>query len=731
MDAPIETARRVPGSEGPARDALLWGICWIILAVTVAIAVITPFVTGRAGSLLAIHAFVVSSMGVALALLHRGHSRAAGNLSVWVVWLVVTSACWFLGGPRSPAFFAYPGVVVVALFAWRRRSAFGLAVLSTLTGLAIVGADARGWVPESLVPLTSGRQFAAMAALTLLMTAVVDLALRTARSGLAEAARRVKQQEAVAELGRLALEARDPQELFEETVRAVAETVDAELVKILELDPVEGVLILRAGVGWAPGLLGRARVTAGCESQAGYTLEQASPVVVEDFSQEKRFPAPPLLRDHDVASGVSCVIAGSEAPWGVLGVHSRVPRRFRQADVHFVHAVANVLSAAIRRSRLEDRLRQSEKLEVVGQLAGRVAHDFNNLLTVIAGYAESLIKQAEPGEQADSLAEIAAAADRAGLLTRQLLTLSRCEVVQRRPLDLGEAVRRILGMLRVLCGTHVELRLELSEPLEPVTADAAEIEQLLLNLAVNARDAMPDGGVLTIQTRSLVPAELPERASPGPDRPWVRLSVSDTGLGMDRQTSDRVFEPFFSTKEAGRGTGLGLASVQRTVQQLGGRVRLTSEPGAGARFDVDLPASSGSVTAREAPRLARPAADRATTILLAEDEESVRSLVRRALESEGYAVLEAEDGESAIAVAEQHALRVDVLVTDLVMPRLGGLDLSERLRERLPDLPVVLTSGYEDRLPSSLEVTDPLTRLLRKPYLTSDLARVLREIFDA
>jgi two-component system cell cycle sensor histidine kinase/response regulator CckA len=349
------------------------------------------------------------------------------------------------------------------------------------------------------------------------------------------------------------------------------------------------------------------------------------------------------------------------------------------------------------RRRLEEQLRQAQKMEAVGQLAGGVAHDFNNLLTVINGFAEMLEGDpAVPGPAREMVRQVHRAGDRAAALTRLLLTFSRKQVLEPRVLDLNELVRETARMLRRLLPADIDLAADLAAGLGRIKADPGQVEQVLMNLVVNARDAMPAGGKLTVGTRDVELGEEYARGHLGV-RPgaYVRLSVTDTGVGMDAATRARIFEPFFTTKPVGQGTGLGLSTVFGIVLQSGGHVEVYSEPGRGTTFKVYLPRLAGEVAAEVAATvLAVPRGSEA--VLVAEDDEGIRGLARAALEACGYAVLEAADGAAALALGESHVGRIDMLVCDVVMPKGGGRELAERLREVRPGLRVLYVSGYAD-----------------------------------
>ncbi len=388
------------------------------------------------------------------------------------------------------------------------------------------------------------------------------------------------------------------------------------------------------------------------------------------------------------------------------------------------------------RRRLEERLRHAQRLEAVGTLAGGVAHDFNNLLTAVKGYASAALEELRPEDPVHAdVEEIKRAADRGAELVRQLLAFSRKQVLKPRVLDLDEAVAGVDKLLRRLAGEQQTLEVVPGGGTWRVRVDPGQLEQVLVNLVVNARDATPPGGRITISSDEVALDEAAARRWPDglPGR-FVRLSVSDTGAGMDEATLAHIFEPFFTTKERGRGTGLGLSTVYGIVNQSHGFVAVTSAPGAGTRFDVFLPAEpeGAAAAAPAAPSPPRPTGARpGETILVAEDDAQVRSLLRAQLAAEGYTVLDAADGAEALALLGIHAGPVDLLLTDLVMPRVGGRELAARFLERFPRASVVFMSGYAEEAVAAEGDLGVASAFVQKPFEVPDLAATLRRLLDA
>ena len=393
----------------------------------------------------------------------------------------------------------------------------------------------------------------------------------------------------------------------------------------------------------------------------------------------------------------------------------------------------SILRDVTERRKLEEQLRQSQRLESVGMLAGGIAHDFNNLLTVITGYADltqTRLDKADP--LARYIEEINKAAVRAASLTRQLLAFSRRQVLQPKVLDLNSVIANIEKMLSRLVGEDMELRTSLAPELGRVKADPGQIEQVIMNLAVNARDAMPKGGKITIETANVYLDEEYARQHIAVKPGWyVLLAVSDNGHGMDAETQKSIFEPFFSTKPVGKGTGLGLATVYGIVKQSSGNIWVYSEVGVGSSFKIYLPLVEGEIA--EAPEAVAQLQARAgtETILLAEDEEIVRNLARESLKLYGYQVLDAATAGEAMLIAEQHDGPIHLLLTDVVMPRMNGKELAERMGSLRPDMRVLYMSGYTDQSIVHHGVLDEGIAFIGKPFTPNALVLKVAEVLGA
>jgi len=383
------------------------------------------------------------------------------------------------------------------------------------------------------------------------------------------------------------------------------------------------------------------------------------------------------------------------------------------------------------RKTLEKQMRQTQKMEAVGQLTGGIAHDFNNLLGVIIGYSEILEERLPAGDPLHKeCLQIKKAGQSAASLTRQLLAFSRQQVLESKILDLNSIVRNVEKMLRRLIGEHIDLRTNLDPALGCVKADQGQIEQVIINLAVNARDAMGQGGKLVIETANVVLDEdYARRHQPQQPGPYILLSVADTGAGMDAETQSHIFEPFFTTKEVGQGTGLGLSTVYGVVRQSGGHIWVYSEPGQGTTFKIYLP-RAGQMAGLQQPLPAPADALRGTeTVLLVEDEEALRGLARSLLEASGYTVLEAGLPEAAFEIAKQHSGPIHLMLSDMVMPGMNGRSLAAKLAAVRPEMKVVFMSGYSGFTHAAL--ADSKIALLAKPFTRETLLRKLRETLDS
>jgi PAS domain S-box-containing protein len=456
----------------------------------------------------------------------------------------------------------------------------------------------------------------------------------------------------------------------------------------------------------------------------GYSAEELRQMTRRDLESGDSGPADVLVRSetpltvwrHRTRSGKPLEIEAAVYPIEYAG---------RSAELA-------VLMDITGRRHLEEQLRQAQKMEAVGMLAGGVAHDFNNLLTIITGYSQLILNNLgidDPNRH--SVEQIMKAGERAAALTSQLLAFSRRQVLQPRVLDLNKLVTSLSTMLRRLIGEDIDLRLVLPSDLGTVSADAGQIEQVLMNLVVNARDAMPKGGVLTIETANMTLdehyASRHVAVKPGP---YILLAVSDNGTGMDEATQSRLFEPFFTTKGSGKGTGLGLSTVFGIVKQSGGSVAVYSEPSQGTTVKVYLPRND-QPAALEAQGALRKAARGTETILLVEDDEMVRTLVRETLERSGYKILDAAGPIEARRIADQYRLPIQLLITDVVMPKVSGRDLADQLTRKRPDLKVLYMSGYTDNAVLNSGILRKEVAFLQKPFTPAALSDKVRDVLES
>ena len=547
-------------------------------------------------------------------------------------------------------------------------------------------------------------------------------------------AEREKQQTAVATFGHKALAATDLGDLLREATVVIAATLDVPFTSIVQPDAEGTDLRLRAGTGWGESLVGAAVAPLRREVQAGYSAITGETAVVTDAASDARFVGSPIASDRALRSGITVAIPTGVQPWRVLCADDVRPRDFSGDQVRFVETMAHILAASLERHRTESSLRQSQRLEAVGQFASGVAHDFNNMLTAIRSYSEFVLEAVGDAPRVrEDVLEIAKAADRAADLTRQLLAFSRRQMLQPRVLDLNETIGQLEGMLRRLLPANITLENALDPHLETVCADQGQIEQVVMNLVVNARDAMPDGGTIRIETANVViEPESAHRYAPvtvSPGR-YARLVVSDTGHGMDRQTQARIFEPFFTTKAQGAGTGLGLSTAYGIVKQSNGYIWCYSEVGRGTTFKVYLPISAEPLTV-PTPAVNPAARGGHETVLVVEDDNAVRAIARRALGNAGYRVIEAANGRDALRICGEQSATIDLIVSDIVMPELTGPDLVRELRPKQPHIKVLFMSGYTENAVLNASVLQDGVAFIEKPFSIEALTAKVRVVLDA
>ncbi|NOG43796.1 MAG: PAS domain S-box protein [Calditrichaeota bacterium] len=387
------------------------------------------------------------------------------------------------------------------------------------------------------------------------------------------------------------------------------------------------------------------------------------------------------------------------------------------------------------KKQLEDQLRHAQKMEAIGQLAGGVAHDFNNLLIVISGYSNNLLATIDKkNPQYKNIIQINKAADRAASLTRQLLAFSRKQILQPKLININHLIHDMEKMLKRLIGENIILQTRLEDNLDKILADPGQIEQVIMNLVVNARDAMPDGGELTLSTESIeINADNKFYGELG-DGEYIAFKISDSGIGIENKIKDRIFEPFYTTKEKGKGTGLGLSTVYGIIEQSGCHITIDSEKNVGTTFTIFIPKSGITVEDIEKEELQiqhKPSVGGEETLLVVEDEEQVRELVIEMLETYGYEVLEANNGKKAIDVYNKNREQISMILTDVVMPEMGGKKLIESLKNFKAGTKVIYMSGYTDNAIDEQGILDPGTEFIQKPFSPFDLLKKVREVLDA
>jgi signal transduction histidine kinase/CheY-like chemotaxis protein len=560
-------------------------------------------------------------------------------------------------------------------------------------------------------------------------------------------------------LGRIAVDSLDPQEVLRQVPSIAAQALEADLAVVYLLEPGRTELRLAAGVGLLDDEGLGTKVPNRPGTPQGFVLAQSAPVVVEDYGSEQRFTVPEAYRRAGLVSALAVPLSDRGRPVGTLAVRSRQPQRFGDAELRFLESVANLLGTCLQRAQTEEALHHSQRLEAVGQLTGGIAHDFNNLLTVIQGNLQVLAEL--PSMSADGFApQLVAAATRASRrgaeLTGKLLAFSRRQRLQPTSVDVGAMMRSLADMLRRTLDQRIRIRIEVAPDCPDVQADPAQLESALLNIAINARDAMPEGGELVFEAEPLrsIPPELsreleegedhpmPERSGPGATH-YVRIAISDSGTGMPEDVKERAFEPFFTTKQAGRGTGLGLSTVYGFARQSHGAIGIDSTPGHGTTLSLILP---------QPPSLPREVAEHEATVeavppglrvLLVEDDAEVRAVARRYLTDLGCSVTACASGEEALR--HLHDLRdldgsgdpdaggmlPHLLLSDIALGAgMRGTELASRVQKEWPDIAVLLMSGFSEELLASGPDGALDWALLPKPYERAALARAIGKVLS-
>ena len=534
-------------------------------------------------------------------------------------------------------------------------------------------------------------------------------------------------------------------ENFLETVcRELAQAFGVPQVAATLLNPekTEGVVVADYSIEGHPSTAGQ---TVPVENNPSFqhVLTHKTPLAVDDAQSDPRLaPVHDLMCHRGTVSLLLLPLLYKEQVLGSLCLNFLELRHFSTEEVNLAQSVAEQVAGALARAQLdeqhrqlEEQYRQSQKMEAIGRLAGGMAHDFNNLLTVITGYSELLLHRHVDSNdpQYKDIEQINKAGNRAKALTRQLLAFSRQQVIQPEALDLNTIITDINQMLRRLVSENIDLITILNPRSARIKADPGQIEQVIMNLVVNACDAMPRGGKLTIKTANVnLDEDYASRHIGLEPGSYIMLTISDTGIGMDAETLSHIFEPFFTTKAKGKGTGLGLAIVYGIVQQNEGYISVSSEPGRGTTFQIYLPRLEQAPELAGRDQVSAESPRGTETILLVEDEDMVRDLVRYALLQDGYNVLEARHGQDALKVCEKHEGPIHLLLTDVIMPGgLTGRDLAERLLSLHPEIKILYMSGYTDDAIVHHGILDPDIAFLQKPFTPTVLSRKVREILDA
>ena len=575
----------------------------------------------------------------------------------------------------------------------------------------------------------------------------------------------LRHQTTLARFGELALRSNDLDEILTEACRLAGDALGTDLAKVVELQEDGKTLVVRAGVGWKPGVIGVATITAEDDTSEGHALRTGEPMISPDIATETRFKYSQFLIDNNVRAVANVVIIGGQGkpPFGILQIDSRVPRQFTESDTLFLRSYANLLAAAVdrlrshraleetvaertreltsantrlqaeaeERERIEDTLRQSLKMEAVGQLTGGLAHDFNNLLASISGNLELMRIRTDQGRTAEIIRYIEVAmtsVNRATALTHRLLAFSRRQTLDPKPTDVNRLLGDMEELFRRTAGPGVEIEIKLASDLWPALCDPNQLENALLNLVINARDAMPDGGHLLIETANSVFPDwrgISQGEPPGkvPAGEYMGFFVTDTGVGMSPDVIARAFDPFFTTKPTGQGTGLGLSMIYGFVQQSGGYVLLSSEEGRGTMVSIYLPRHFGTATGRDGINAAAEPtyAEAGAVVLLVEDELALRMVIVEMLSDLGYTVLEAGNSQSGLQIVESSA-RIDLLLTDVGLPGgMNGRQLADAARKRRPDLNVLFLTGYAESVVAGNDGMEQGMEIMTKPFALDKL----------
>ena len=595
----------------------------------------------------------------------------------------------------------------------------------------------------------------------------------------------LKQQTVFARFGELALKSDDLDQILMEACRLAGEALGTDLAKVVMLQEDGETMIVRAGVGWGPDVVGVATITAAGDTSEGHCLRTGEPMISPDIAKETRFKYPQFLIENGVRAVANVIIIGGHdrPPFGVLQIDSRVPREFTESDTLFLRSYANLLAAAVdrirvtnegrnkeeqlrlmlqetvatrtrelteandrlkaeaeERGRVEEALRQSLKMEAVGQLTGGLAHDFNNLLAGISGSLQLMNMRVSQGRTAEIGRYMGAAmtsVERAAALTHRLLAFSRRQTLDPKPTVVNSLIEGMRDMFSRTVGPGVKIETSLAPELWPTLCDPNQLENALLNLVINARDAMPDGGHITIETSNCVLADsrslqIDSLSGRVPNGEYIALFVIDTGSGMPSSVIERAFDPFFTTKPIGQGTGLGLSMIYGFVQQSGGHVLLRSAEGHGTTVAIYLPRYMGAEMGVETIEGVAPIpqAEAGVAVLLVEDKPAVRMVMADVLRDNGYTVMEANTGDHALRQIRSSA-RIDLLLSDVGLPGgMNGRQLADAAREHRPHLKVLFVTGYDEQAALGSGLMAQGMAILTKPFNISSFSAKVQGLMD-
>jgi PAS domain S-box-containing protein len=550
-----------------------------------------------------------------------------------------------------------------------------------------------------------------------------------------QALRRARYGEHLAQVGRLAVDSRDPQVLLTHVPAIAAQALQVEVAMVFLLEPDRQELRVAAGIGLIDSEAVDALLPNRPDTPPGFVIDQGKPVLVPDYRSERRFTVPQAYLDAGLTSALAVPLSDRGRVIGALTVRSREPRRFGDDEVRFLESLSNLLATSLQRAQSEEALNHAQRLESVGQLTGGIAHDFNNLLTVIQGNLQVLEELPALEEHAYGQRLVGAAAratKRGAELTSKLLAFSRRQLLQPTAVDVRHMLGSLADMLRRTLDQHIHIEVEAPPACPPVLADAGQLESALLNIAINARDAMPEGGTLRFRAEPCASLPLEVRGElddpSAPDDAFVAISISDTGVGMPEAVKERAFEPFFTTKEAGRGTGLGLSTVYGFVKQSKGAITIDSTAGAGTTLTLYIPQPWGHAVHAQEEAGTGNAVPEGLSVLLVEDDAEVRKVVRNFLDAMRCNVTEAVSGEQALLSLGADG-SFDLLLTDIALGGgMRGTQLAAQVQQRFPDMAVLLMSGFSSELLQADRDSPTSWELLRKPYTREELGRAIARV---